>query len=59
MFGPILHVIRWQGDRLDQVLEAIDATGYGLTLGIHSRIDETVRAICRVSGSATPMSTAA
>ncbi|HXP29605.1 MAG TPA: bifunctional proline dehydrogenase/L-glutamate gamma-semialdehyde dehydrogenase PutA [Stellaceae bacterium] len=45
VFGPILHVIRWQGDRLDQVLEAIDATGYGLTLGIHSRIDETVRAI--------------
>jgi RHH-type proline utilization regulon transcriptional repressor/proline dehydrogenase/delta 1-pyrroline-5-carboxylate dehydrogenase len=45
VFGPILHVIRWQGDRLDQVLQAIDATGYGLTLGIHSRIDETVRAI--------------
>jgi len=45
VFGPILHVVRWQGDRLDAVLEAIDATGYGLTLGIHSRIDETIRTI--------------
>ena len=45
VFGPILHVIRWQGDRLDDVLDAIDATGFGLTLGIHSRIDETVRYI--------------
>jgi RHH-type proline utilization regulon transcriptional repressor/proline dehydrogenase/delta 1-pyrroline-5-carboxylate dehydrogenase len=45
VFGPILHVIRWQGDRLDAVLNAVNATGYGLTLGIHSRIDETVRAI--------------
>ena len=42
VFGPILHVVRWQADRLDQVLDEIDATGYGLTLGIHSRIDETV-----------------
>ncbi len=47
VFGPILHVIRWPGDRLDQVLEAIDATGFGLTLGIHSRIEETVRHIHR------------
>ena len=45
VFGPILHVVRWRGDRLDEVLAAIDATGYGLTLGIHSRIDETVRYI--------------
>jgi RHH-type proline utilization regulon transcriptional repressor/proline dehydrogenase/delta 1-pyrroline-5-carboxylate dehydrogenase len=45
VFGPILHVIRWEADRLDQVLEAVNATGYGLTLGIHSRIDATVRYI--------------
>ncbi len=45
VFGPILHVIRYRADRLDQVLDAINATGYGLTLGIHSRIDETVRTI--------------
>ena len=43
VFGPILHVIRWSGDRLDEVLDAINATGFGLTFGIHSRIDETVR----------------
>jgi RHH-type proline utilization regulon transcriptional repressor/proline dehydrogenase/delta 1-pyrroline-5-carboxylate dehydrogenase len=37
--------VRWQADRLDAVLDAIAATGYGLTLGIQSRIDETVRYI--------------
>ncbi len=41
-FGPILHVVRFAGDRLDQVVNAINATGYGLTLGLQSRID-TVR----------------
>jgi RHH-type proline utilization regulon transcriptional repressor/proline dehydrogenase/delta 1-pyrroline-5-carboxylate dehydrogenase len=45
VFGPILHVVRWRADRLDQVIDEIAATGYGLTLGIHSRIDETVRHI--------------
>jgi RHH-type proline utilization regulon transcriptional repressor/proline dehydrogenase/delta 1-pyrroline-5-carboxylate dehydrogenase len=39
VFGPILHVIAFSGDRLDEVIEAINRTGYGLTLGIHSRID--------------------
>jgi RHH-type proline utilization regulon transcriptional repressor/proline dehydrogenase/delta 1-pyrroline-5-carboxylate dehydrogenase len=43
VFGPILHVVRWPADRLDEVLDEIAATGYGLTLGIHSRIDDTVR----------------
>jgi len=41
-FGAILHVIRFPGDKLDQVVQAINATGYGLTLGLQSRID-TVR----------------
>jgi RHH-type proline utilization regulon transcriptional repressor/proline dehydrogenase/delta 1-pyrroline-5-carboxylate dehydrogenase len=45
VFGPILHVVRWHADRLDAVLDEIAATGYGLTLGVHSRIDETVRHI--------------
>jgi RHH-type transcriptional regulator, proline utilization regulon repressor / proline dehydrogenase / delta 1-pyrroline-5-carboxylate dehydrogenase len=45
VFGPILHVVRWPADRLDAVIDEIGATGYGLTLGIHSRIDETVRHI--------------
>ncbi|MBW8810016.1 MAG: bifunctional proline dehydrogenase/L-glutamate gamma-semialdehyde dehydrogenase PutA, partial [Lysobacter sp.] len=42
VFGPVLHVIRWKADQLDAVIDAINATGYGLTLGIHSRIDETI-----------------
>ncbi|MDP6604047.1 MAG: aldehyde dehydrogenase family protein, partial [Rhodospirillales bacterium] len=47
VFGPILHVVRFAGDRLDQVVDAINGTGYGLTLGIHSRIDSTVERIHR------------
>jgi len=42
VFGPALHVVRWKADELDKVIDAINATGYGLTLGIHSRIDETI-----------------
>ena len=40
-FGPILHVVRWKSGELDKVIEAINATGYGLTLGLQSRIDTT------------------
>ncbi|MPZ10978.1 MAG: bifunctional proline dehydrogenase/L-glutamate gamma-semialdehyde dehydrogenase PutA [Kiloniellaceae bacterium] len=47
VFGPILHVVRYRADRLDQVLDAIAATGYGLTLGVHSRIDTTVEQVYR------------
>jgi len=42
VFGPVLHAIRYKASHLDKVLDAINATGYGLTLGIHSRIDSTV-----------------
>jgi RHH-type proline utilization regulon transcriptional repressor/proline dehydrogenase/delta 1-pyrroline-5-carboxylate dehydrogenase len=45
VFGPVLHVIRWRTDRLDQILDEVEATGYALTLGIHSRVDVTVRHI--------------
>ncbi|HRO87541.1 MAG TPA: bifunctional proline dehydrogenase/L-glutamate gamma-semialdehyde dehydrogenase PutA [Chiayiivirga sp.] len=45
IFGPVLHVIRYDAEKLDAVIDAINATGYGLTLGIHSRIDETVQKI--------------
>jgi RHH-type proline utilization regulon transcriptional repressor/proline dehydrogenase/delta 1-pyrroline-5-carboxylate dehydrogenase len=38
VFGPILHVVRFAGGHLDRVIKAINATGYGLTLGLHSRI---------------------
>jgi RHH-type proline utilization regulon transcriptional repressor/proline dehydrogenase/delta 1-pyrroline-5-carboxylate dehydrogenase len=47
VFGPVLHVIRFEADRLDEVLAAINATGYGLTLGIHSRIDSTIEKISK------------
>lgn len=43
VFGPILHVIRFGANELDNVLDAIIHTGYGLTLGIHSRIDATTQ----------------
>ena len=42
VFGPVLHVMRWKADQLDAVIDAINATGFGLTLGIHSRIDSTI-----------------
>jgi RHH-type transcriptional regulator, proline utilization regulon repressor / proline dehydrogenase / delta 1-pyrroline-5-carboxylate dehydrogenase len=45
VFGPILHVIRYKARDLDKVLDAIIKTGYGLTLGIHSRIDATIQYI--------------
>ena len=41
VFGPILHVVRFSGDLLDEVCSSINATGYGLTLGLHSRIKAT------------------
>ena len=45
VFGPMLHLVRYRAGELDAVLESINRTGYGLTLGIHSRIDETARYI--------------
>ncbi|TXH02415.1 MAG: aldehyde dehydrogenase family protein, partial [Rhodocyclaceae bacterium] len=42
VFGPVVHVLRYAADQLDALVDAINATGYGLTLGIHSRIDETI-----------------
>lgn len=47
VFGPVLHVIQFKRSKLDQVIEQINHTGYGLTLGIHSRINETVEYIRR------------
>ncbi|PAY07298.1 bifunctional proline dehydrogenase/L-glutamate gamma-semialdehyde dehydrogenase [Bradyrhizobium sp. UFLA03-84] len=42
VFGPILHVVRYRAERLGDVLASIEATGFGLTLGVHSRIDDTI-----------------
>ena len=46
VFGPVLHVLRFAAGDLDKVVAEINATGYGLTHGIHSRIDETIADIC-------------
>ncbi|MCZ6560811.1 MAG: aldehyde dehydrogenase family protein, partial [Gammaproteobacteria bacterium] len=45
VFGPILHIIRYRARDLDQVIEDVNDTGYGLTLGVHSRIDRTQKYI--------------
>ena len=42
VFGPVLHVIRYQRSDLDDLIAAINATGYGLTFGLHTRLDETI-----------------
>ncbi|QJR12340.1 Bifunctional protein PutA [Usitatibacter rugosus] len=47
VFGPILHVVTFKADELEAVVDAINAKGYGLTLGIHSRIEHTVEAVRR------------
>ncbi len=47
VFGPILHVVRWKADNLDGVIADINGTGFGLTLGIHSRIDATIDHIAK------------
>ncbi|MCH9690009.1 MAG: bifunctional proline dehydrogenase/L-glutamate gamma-semialdehyde dehydrogenase PutA, partial [Gammaproteobacteria bacterium] len=43
MFGPILHVVRYKQSKLDDVIDEINSTGFGLTFGIHSRINRTVQ----------------
>ncbi len=45
VFGPVLHVVRYRADKLGEVLRSIERSGYGLTLGIHSRIDDTVELV--------------
>lgn len=45
VFGPVLHVVRYKRKDLDLIIEQINQTGFGLTLGIHSRINETVEYI--------------
>ncbi|MND94906.1 Bifunctional protein PutA [compost metagenome] len=49
VFGPVLHVVRYSRNNLEALVEQINASGYGLTLGVHTRIDET---IAQVTGSA-------
>jgi RHH-type proline utilization regulon transcriptional repressor/proline dehydrogenase/delta 1-pyrroline-5-carboxylate dehydrogenase len=47
VFGPVLHVLRFKRDRLEALIDAINATGYALTFGLHTRIDETVARVVK------------
>ncbi|MEO8250044.1 MAG: L-glutamate gamma-semialdehyde dehydrogenase, partial [Burkholderiales bacterium] len=51
VFGPVLHVLRYDRAALPDLLEQINATGYGLTLGVHTRIDETVAQVVQAAHS--------
>ncbi|WP_409288955.1 trifunctional transcriptional regulator/proline dehydrogenase/L-glutamate gamma-semialdehyde dehydrogenase [Pseudomonas sp. KCJK8927] len=45
IFGPVLHLVRYERQQLGELLEQINASGYGLTLGVHTRIDETINQV--------------
>jgi RHH-type proline utilization regulon transcriptional repressor/proline dehydrogenase/delta 1-pyrroline-5-carboxylate dehydrogenase len=45
VFGPVLHVVRWNADEFDRLLDDIASNGTALTLGVHSRIDGTIEQV--------------
>ncbi|MEO9135267.1 MAG: bifunctional proline dehydrogenase/L-glutamate gamma-semialdehyde dehydrogenase PutA [Casimicrobiaceae bacterium] len=45
IFGPVVHVSTWRASELDALIDAVNGFGYGLTLGIHSRVDATIERI--------------
>ena len=45
IFGPVLHIATFKANELDKVIDEINATGYGLTFGLHTRIDDRVQTI--------------
>ncbi len=49
VFGPVLHVVTFKAKHLDNVVKQINASGYGLTLGAHSRVDERMDRICALA----------
>ena len=51
VFGPVLHLVRYRRDQLDTLLDDIHATGYGLTMGLHTRIDETIARVASRSAA--------
>ena len=59
VFGPVLHVATFRADEIDAVVDAVNGSGYGLTFGLHTRIDDRVQHIVdRVRVRATSTSTA-
>jgi RHH-type proline utilization regulon transcriptional repressor/proline dehydrogenase/delta 1-pyrroline-5-carboxylate dehydrogenase len=51
VFGPVLHVLRFKARDLEKTIEAVNGTGFGLTMGLHSRIDSRARALALRSGA--------
>ena len=51
VFGPVLHVVRFKGKQLASAMDAVNETGFGLTMGLHSRIDSRARAFVNHSGA--------
>ncbi len=51
IFGPVLHVLKFKSRDLDKTVQAVNATGYGLTMGLHSRIDSRAAGLVRASGA--------
>ena len=49
VFGPVLHVLPYRREDVDAVVQAVNATGFGLTFGVHSRIDETIARLTEAS----------
>jgi len=47
IFGPVLHVVRYSASKLDALIDAINANGYGLTHGVHSRMHTTIARVCQ------------
>lgn len=47
VFGPVLHVIRYRADKFDDIVEEINSTGYGLTFGLHTRLDTRMKTVAR------------
>ncbi len=45
VFGPVLHILRYEREALGDMVAAINGSGFGLTLGVHSRIDQTIQAV--------------
>ena len=45
IFGPVLHIVTFRSDQIDDVVDAVNATGFGLTFGLHTRIDDRVEQI--------------
>ncbi|MEG2568141.1 MAG: aldehyde dehydrogenase family protein, partial [Acinetobacter sp.] len=45
VFGPVLHLISYKYGELEQLLDQINSKGYGLTMGLHTRIDETMQTV--------------